>query len=49
MGQSEYIMAKELYIRAFKQQYPDEDLNDPRKDNTMYIKAYDVLDSENEK
>ena len=48
MGQSEYIMAKDLYIRAFKQQYPEEDLNDPREDNTMDIKAYDVLESEDE-
>ena len=48
MGAQEYIIAKDLYIKAFQQQYPEDDLNDLRQDNTMDIKAYDVLDSEDE-
>ena len=48
MDPEAYTEAKSLFIKAFKEQHPDEDINDPRQDHNLEIGAYDVLDSEDE-
>ena len=44
----QYKEAKELYIKAFKQEYKEFDLNDPNQNHNFEIKEYDDLQSESE-
>ena len=45
---NKYREIKAFYIKSFKSDHQDHDLNDPRQDNTMDIKEYDILESEPE-
>ena len=43
-----YRDIKAFYIKAFKTQYRDHDLHDPRENNLTEVREYDILDSEDE-
>ena len=45
---SKYNDAKNYYIRVFKEQNPEYDLNDPRQDHNLEVREYDILESEDE-
>ena len=44
----QYQEAKELYIKAFKNEYKEFDLTDPNQNHNYEVKEYDVLESESE-
>ena len=46
--ESQYRDLKTFYINAFKKQYKDNDLHDPRENNLHEVREYDILDSEDE-
>ena len=43
-----YKEVKQYFIKAFKDEYKEYDLVDPRQDHNMDIREYDVLESEPE-
>ena len=44
----QYDEIKSFYIKSFKKEYREDDLLDPRADNTLDVHEYDILDSEDE-
>ena len=45
---NKYKEVKAFYIKAFKREYENYDLVDPRQDHNLEIKEYDILESEPE-
>ena len=45
---SKFNEIKPKYIRMFKEQNMEYDLNDPRQDHNLEIREYDILESESE-